>query len=310
MDQFVLMEKEIHVDRERWLSRSLKNEPAVNNQDGQIPCLDQHKNSVVNSVFELASGCLHTASVDRKLESTQHASELLARGQIDFSGGGEPLPITATVFPVFPELVDPRQLPRRSVGSENGRVALLHALAHIEFYAIHLAWDIVYRFRGLPAGFYKGWLEVAVEESMHFSLLCRRLGQLGAQYGDLPAHRGLWDIATDTCDDLLARLALVPRTMEARGLDVTPGMIEKLSKVGDERSVAILQRILADEVGHVALGSRWFKKVCYERGLDPVTSYIEFVQRFLKGKIRRPINHALRRQAGFDEQELKKLELL
>lgn len=310
MDQFVLMEKEIHVDRERWLSRSLKNEPAVNNQDGQIPCLDQHKNSVVNSVFELASGCLHTASIDRKLEATQYASELLARGQIDFSGGGEPLPITATVFPVFPELVDPRQLPRRSVGSENGRVALLHALAHIEFYAIHLAWDIVYRFRGLPAGFYKSWLEVAVEESMHFSLLCRRLGQLGAQYGDLPAHRGLWDIATDTCDDLLARLALVPRTMEARGLDVTPGMIEKLSKVGDERSVAILQRILADEVGHVALGSRWFKKVCYERGLDPVTSYIEFVQRFLKGKIRRPINHALRRQAGFDEQELKKLELL
>ncbi|MGH8500090.1 MAG: ferritin-like domain-containing protein [Methylococcales bacterium] len=262
------------------------------------------------TVFELASGCLHSSSVDEKLALTAHACALMEKGQIDYTPDGEPLPISATGFPSSPKLVDPGKLPRRGLASESGRIALLHALAHIEFYAIHLAWDILYRFRGLPEAFYKDWLGVATEEALHFSMLRERLRELGSEYGKLSAHRGLWDVATDTSDDLLVRLALVPRTLEARGLDVTPGMIEKLLRVGDIRSAEILKRILTDEIGHVAIGSLWFKTICIQRGLSPETAYFDLVKRCLKGKIHGPINRELRRQAGFEESELERLEQL
>jgi uncharacterized ferritin-like protein (DUF455 family) len=232
----------------------------------------------------------------------------MEKGQIDYASEGEPLPISATVFPPLPKLVEPKNLPRRSLATENGRIALLHSLAHIEFYAIHLAWDILYRFRGLPVKFYQDWLGVAVEEALHFSMLRERLRELGSDYGNLPAHRGLWDVATDTSGDVLARLALVPRTLEARGLDVTPGMIEKLLQVGDTESAGILGRILQDEVGHVAIGSRWFKTICAQRGLDPESTYFELVEKLLKGRIHGPINHELRKQAGFNEAEIYRLE--
>jgi uncharacterized ferritin-like protein (DUF455 family) len=262
----------------------------------------------VISVFELASDCLHTASIDEKLQVTLRASALTADKRIDYLREGEPLPISATVFPHFPELVEPRNLPRRGLASKQGRVALLHSLAHIELYAIHLAWDILYRFRNLPEGFYQDWVTVAAEEALHFSMLRGRLRQMGSEYGDLPAHRGLWDVAVDTVDDVLARLALVPRTMEARGLDVTPGMIEKLLQSGDLESAEILKRILHDEVGHVAIGSHWFRAICAQRGLDTETTYFDFVAQRLRGKIHGPINRELRRQAGFGESELDRLE--
>lgn len=239
---------------------------------------------------------------------TACALALVEHGPIDYCSKRAPLSISATVFPSFPKLVDPAQLPRRGLASESGRIALLHALAHIEFYAIQLAWDILYRFRGLPEPFYKDWLTVAAEEALHFSMLRARLQELGSDYGSLSAHRGLWDVAMDTADDLLARLALVPRTLEARGLDVTPGMIKKLLQVGDSSSAEILKRILHDEIGHLAIGSKWFKTICEQRGLDPRTTYFDWVQRVLKGKIHGPINHELRRQAGFDEHELERLE--
>lgn len=260
------------------------------------------------TIFEFASGCLYSGTIEAKLERTNQAFAKMKQGQIDYTSVGEPWPISKTVFPAFPKLVEPRNLPRRGLGSNSGRVALLHSLAHIEFNAIHLAWDMIYRFRGLSTPFYKDWLGVAAEESLHFTMLRQRLKQLGSDYGRLPAHRGLWDVAMDTSDDILARLALVPRTMEARGLDVTPGMIEKLLKVGDTQSADILKRILKDEIGHVAIGSHWFKTICNERKLDSQATYIELVRRFLKGKIRRPINHELRKQAGFDESELEMLE--
>lgn len=263
-----------------------------------------------DNIFELASNCLQSASIEEKVKITRCAYSRMESNQIDFTSRSDVLPISETVFPEFPELVDPKNLPRRGLGSDSGRIALLHSLAHIEFYAIHLAWDILYRFRGLPIQFYKDWLRVAAEESLHFTLLRRRLNQLESDYGKLAAHSGLWDIASETTEDILARLALVPRTMEARGLDVTPGMIEKVLKVGDKDSAEILKRILKDEVGHVAIGSYWFKFICKERQLDSQTTYIELVKRFLKGKIRRPINHALRKQAGFDERELTMLESL
>ncbi|MGR9106715.1 MAG: ferritin-like domain-containing protein [Gammaproteobacteria bacterium] len=262
----------------------------------------------MKTVFDLAAACLHSGSIEEKLAWTRRAGALLEQGNVGYFDDAEPLPIAKTVFPPLPKLVEPRDLPRRSLASESGRIAFLHALAHIEFYAIHLAWDMLYRFRGLPVQFYQDWLQVAAEEALHFAMLRTRLRDLGSDYGRLSAHRGLWDVATDTAGDLLARLALVPRTLEARGLDVTPDMIDKLLGIGDTESAEILRRILADEVGHVAIGSRWFKTICLERGLNPETTYFECLARFLKGKIRGPFNRELRIQAGFADAELDRLE--
>lgn len=263
--------------------------------------------SPVYPVYEFASGCLHSGDVEEKLALTLRAGALEDQGLIDYTPDGEPLPISATRFPRRPTLVEPKHLPRRGLASRDGRIALLHSLAHIEFYAIHLAWDILYRFRGLPEPFYRDWLTVAAEEALHFSMLRERLRQLSSEYGNLSAHRGLWEVAEDTAEDVLARLALVPRTLEARGLDVTPGMIERLRQVRDTESVVILTRILEDEVGHVSIGSFWFKTICRDRGLDPESTYFDLLERFLRAKVRGPINMALRRRAGFDETELDRL---
>ena len=260
------------------------------------------------NVFELAEACLFQDSITEKLSQTQKAISLLNQGLLELSSDRAIRPIADTLFPPKPELVDPRNLPRRGLGSLQGRIALLHSLAHIEFNAIHLAWDILYRFRGLPAQFYSDWLEVAAEEALHFSLLRAQLRQLGSDYGKLSAHRGLWDVAIDTADDLTARLALVPRTLEARGLDVTPGMIEKLLQFGDAQSAGILQRILEDEVGHVAIGSRWFNTICLEQGKNPEATYFDLVQRLLRGKIHGPLNHTLRKKGGFSQIELERLD--
>ncbi len=212
--------------------------------------------------------------------------------------------------PARPSLVDPRELPRRRLGSEGGRLSMIHAIAHIEFNAIHLALDAVQRFHGLPDAYYSDWLGVAVDEARHFSLLRERLAAGGAAYGDYPAHDGLWDMALRTRHDPLARMALVPRVMEARGLDVTPGIIRRFAAIGDERTVAVLELILREEVGHVEAGTRWFHYLCARRGLDPETRYFELLREHLRGEIRCPLHHAARRAAGFSESELKKLEEL
>jgi len=190
---------------------------------------------------------------------------------------------------------------RRAFGSPAGRIALLHALAHIELNAIDLAWDLVARFAGagLPRGFFDDWVGVAGEEACHFELLAGRLAELGAGYGDLPAHDGLWEAAAATADDLLARLAVVPLVLEARGLDVTPEMAARLERVGDAESAAILRRILDDEIGHVAIGLRWFDHLCLDRGLSPQAVFHERVRRFFKGELKPPFNHAARAAAGF-----------
>jgi uncharacterized ferritin-like protein (DUF455 family) len=201
-------------------------------------------------------------------------------------------------------------MPRRKFTTRKGLCAFFHAIAHIEFIAIYLAWDILYRFRGMPDQFYQDWLSVAYEESLHFDMIRQHLRSMGIDYGDLPAHQGLWDIAEETADDLLARLALVPRYLEARGLDVTPAMIEKFTQLGDQQSVAILTRILNDEVRHVQLGSDWFNSVCQQRKLDPEQTYRELVTSRLKGKPKGPLNKELRKQAGFSEAELTWLETL
>lgn len=205
--------------------------------------------------------------------------------------------------PDQPTLVHPRAVAHRGLGSEAGRIALLHAVAHIEFNAINLALDAIVRFAGHPLAYYQDWLSVAQDEARHFQMLAGRLAEFGAAYGDLPAHNGLWEMAEKTAHDALHRMALVPRVLEARGLDVTPGMIDRLNQAGDTRSSAVLGTILDEEVRHVAIGTRWFHWHCEQRGLSPNPTFTALLAEY-GVEIRAPINHAARMEAGFSEQEL------
>ncbi|RQR59106.1 DUF455 family protein [Burkholderia sp. Bp9125] len=209
--------------------------------------------------------------------------------------------------PARPLLVEPRQLERRSMRSPEGRAVLLHALAHIEFNAINLALDAVWRFAGQPDAFYADWLKVAAEEAYHFSLLAGRLAEFGHAYGDFPAHNGLWEMCERTAGDVLARMALVPRTLEARGLDASPPIRARLAQAGDHASAAILDVILRDEIGHVALGNRWFRHLCDEADRDPVPTYRQLAEQYHAPRLRGPFNFDARRSAGFDAAELDEL---
>jgi len=203
--------------------------------------------------------------------------------------------------PPRPMLLPPRGMPkRRAGGAAATRVALLHAVAHIELNAIDLAWDLVARFADCapPRAFFDDWVAVAAEEAKHFGLLASRLEALGATYGDLPAHDGLWEAAEATAGDLLARLAVVPLVLEARGLDVTPAMIARLEAAGDDESAAVLKIIYADEIGHVAAGHRWFLHVCAKAGLAPAHTYQRLVRQYFKGAFKPPFNTLARDAAG------------
>jgi uncharacterized ferritin-like protein (DUF455 family) len=204
--------------------------------------------------------------------------------------------------PDRPVLRPPKEMPkRRNFGSPAGRIALVHALAHIELNAIDLAWDIIARFahEDLPLAFFDDWVAVAAEEAVHFGLLSDRLAELGVRYGDLPAHDGLWEAAAATADDLLARLAVVPLVLEARGLDVTPEMAARVERAGDAPTATILHRIYRDEIGHVAVGLRWFERLCRARGLAPEEVFHDRVRRCFKGDLKPPFNHEARAAAGF-----------
>lgn len=209
--------------------------------------------------------------------------------------------------PARPELVPPSQLKPRPVHTREGRAALIHALAHIELNAIDLAADVVWRFPGLPADFYAQWVVVAREEALHFQLLEQHLRSLGCHYGSFPAHNALWEMAQRTRHDLLARLALVPRTLEARGLDASPPIRERLVAAGDLRAGEILDLILRDEIGHVAVGNRWYRWACERAGLDAQTHARTLAERFRAPRPRGPFNLEARRQAGFTDAELEQL---
>ena len=210
--------------------------------------------------------------------------------------------------PVLPELVPPAKVPRRAMHTAEGRAALIHALAHIEFNAINLALDAIWRFPDLPSDYYVDWLQVADEEAYHFSLLSDHLRAAGHAYGDFPAHNGLWDMAEKTKESPLVRMALVPRTLEARGLDATPAVRAKLAQVGDQSGAAILDIILRDEIGHVAIGNRWYAFFCQQQGLEPLDTYRRLARQHDAPALRGPFNIDARRQAGFSEVELKNLE--
>ncbi len=228
------------------------------------------------------------------------ASGALALDPASMPCGGTPIPGR----PARPRLVPPLSVPRRSMATVEGRAVLLHALAHIEFNAINLALDALWRFAGMPAAYYTDWLQVAAEEALHFSLLADHLATQGFAYGDFDGHDSLWELAEKTRDDVLARIALVPRTMEARGLDASPPMRAKLAQAGDHAAAAILDIILRDEIGHVAVGNRWYGWLCAQRGLDPIPTYAALALRFRAPVMRGPFNIAARRAAGFSEEEL------
>jgi uncharacterized ferritin-like protein (DUF455 family) len=262
------------------------------------------------NLFDLAGACLAEPDPARKVALTVQVAAAWRSGLllVDADAAGP-----TTESPGRPdrlELVAPRQLPRRRLTSREGRAALIHAVAHIEHNAINLAWDAVQRFRDLPQDFYADWVQVAVEEAEHFGLMRERLADLGWDYGDLPAHDGLWEMARRTAYDPLARMALVPRVLEARGLDVTPGMIERLEAAGDRETAARLRIILRDEVGHVAAGSRWFRHLCAARRIEPRATFFALLTSHLTGEVRGPLNLPDRRRAGFDEEELSALERL
>jgi uncharacterized ferritin-like protein (DUF455 family) len=210
--------------------------------------------------------------------------------------------------PALPELISPKFVKHRSMRTAEGRAALIHALTHIEFNAINLALDAIWRFAGMPPAYYVDWLQVAGEEALHFSLLAGHLETLGHRYGDFAGHNSMWEMADKTSGDILARMALVPRTLEARGLDATPRTRAKLAQVGDEAAAAILDIILRDEIGHVAIGNHWYKVLCDERGLDPLTTYADLALHYKAPVLRGPFNLDARRAAGFSEPELDALQ--
>jgi len=209
--------------------------------------------------------------------------------------------------PPAPALVEPRRLPRRSFASATGRIRLLHAFAHIEFNAINIALDAAYRFRDLPGPYIGDWLRVAAEEAEHFTMLAEELRHRGSYYGACDAHGGLWDMVCRTRHDSLHRMALVPRVMEARGLDVTPGMIARFRQFGDATAAGILEIIYRDEIGHVRIGNDWYRRLCDQRGFDPRAKFSELIDAYMGDSLRGPFNHEARIEAGFDAAELEAL---
>ncbi|OOZ40828.1 hypothetical protein BOW53_06310 [Solemya pervernicosa gill symbiont] len=263
---------------------------------------------MIQSIFDLARGCLDACDPDEKIALTNAASAAWQAGECALDATVEAEPIPDPGRPARPLLVRPRELQQRKPTTVEGRAILFHALVHIEFNAINLGWDAVYRFRDMPNDYYSDWIQIAFEEAYHFGLLRDHLRTLGYEYGDFPAHNGLWEMAEETSYDVLARMALVPRCLEARGLDVSPGIKAKLLKVGDSEGAALLDIILRDEIGHVGVGNRWFHYLCSERALDSEQQFDALLERHMKGQIRGPFHREARLEAGFTVEELDYLE--
>ena len=254
------------------------------------------------TLVDAACGVLLTSDPWVKAERSKEAARQWAEGRIQDLGHGTPPDRPGR--PVKPELLPPNAMPKRQAGgAQQNRFALLHAVAHIELNAIDLAWDIVARFApALPRDFADDWVSVADEESRHFLMLSDRLKELGGRYGDLPAHDGLWESAQETSGDILARLAIVPLVLEARGLDVTPAMIEKLERAGDDDSAGVLRIIYRDEVGHVATGIKWFEALCRIKNVDSRLTWKTLVNQHFRGQLKPPFNVEARDRAGFSAE--------
>lgn len=259
-------------------------------------------------MYNAAHACLMQQDPEQKKQQTQQLYQDWQAEKYTRDSGQKVERIIVPGRPAKPELVPPQQVKHRKLTTEEGRATLIHAITHIEFNAINLALDAVYRFRDMPDQYYTDWLQVASEEAYHFSLLRERLQQLGHDYGDMPAHNGLWEMCVQTDSDVMIRMALVPRVLEARGLDVTPAMMKKLTSAGDHKTVSILEIILRDEIGHVRIGSHWFKHCCVKRNLEPLATFRQLLTDHMNGSLRGPFYTEARLQAGFTEEEMQELE--
>jgi uncharacterized ferritin-like protein (DUF455 family) len=258
----------------------------------------------MDNLFVLAHLCLSETELDKKLFLSEVTARLILSGStknisIDFD-----FQLNKPGHPDKPLLVLPRDLPKRNIQTTEGRAALIHSIAHIEFNAINLAWDLICRFQDMPAEFYTDWAQVALEETKHFRLLQKNLNDLNYAYGDFPAHNGLWDIADKTSHDLLLRLAVVPRIMEARGLDVTPGLIDRFRSIKDDATCSLLQLILEEEIGHVNIGTKWYRYQCDKLNEDSEEKFKKIAEQFLPSNTSTNINHEARLMAGFSQSEL------
>ncbi|UTH73077.1 ferritin-like domain-containing protein [Chromobacterium sp. IIBBL 290-4] len=258
-------------------------------------------------LYPLLESALLCREVDAKMAQTEAVHAGWRAGRLVRQADAPLYDVADAGRPDRPELVHPAKVPRRSLSTPEGHGAMLHAIAHIEFNAVNLALDAAWRFRDMPDAFVDDWLRVAAEEAYHFSLLCERLRSLGYEYGDFPAHDGLWAMCRKTDYDPMVRMALVPRVLEARGLDATPGIQRRLIGIGDDASAAVLDIILRDEIGHVAIGNRWFGELCRQRGLEPLATFRELMTLHAMQLYPGEYNFAARAAAGFSAEELEAL---
>ena len=259
------------------------------------------------NLFEESLHCIRISDPLEKATATRSLHQRWCANGMFTEVSDMPVRIPSPGRPPRPRLVNPRKVPKRGFNSRQGLIKLAHAIAHIEFNAINLALDAVYRFRHMPEPFYSDWLRVAAEEASHFLMLEQYLHDNEACYGDYDAHNGLWEMAIKTDHDVMVRMALVPRVLEARGLDVTPGMITRLKTVGEQELVDILEIIHREEIGHVLIGTRWFNYTCEQRKLSPRKTFTCLLNEYMKGSIQGPFDEDSRLQAGFTEDELQQL---
>jgi uncharacterized ferritin-like protein (DUF455 family) len=271
---------------------------------------------ITGGLREQARRCIEECDPDLKPDRTFETTQAWQNGLLTLEAHVDATEAGADWKPGLPAglvLTSPTRVGRRGFGTSAKLATFVHAIAHIEWNAINLAWDAVWRFDAMPREFYDDWTRVAAEEARHFAMLRARLLELGSDYGRLPAHEGLWQTAEATRHDLLARMALVPRVLEARGLDVTPGLIAKLRTAGDDATADILEVILREEVGHVRVGSHWFHRLCADRGLEPAQAFADAIRRYFRGRTRAiadATSRQLRLEAGFREDELDALARL
>lgn len=263
----------------------------------------------LNSLQEAALSILHITDPQQKVDRGIEVAKAWQEGRLSLEAAGVAMQLHEAGRPEQPELLSPQDMPRRRMNSAKGRTILIHAVTHIEFNAINLAWDAVYRFRDMPKAYYDDWISVALDEARHFQMLNGYLEENGSYYGEYPAHNGLWDMAVKTDYDVMVRMALVPRVLEARGLDVTPAMLQKLRSAGDLEAVKLLEIILEEEINHVRIGTRWYHYCCEQRGVDKLQTFMGLIEQ-VNSKPKGPFNIEARLLAGFEQDELDYLEEL
>ena len=264
-------------------------------------------NNENQNLFDAALACLLVEQPHEKIQQVRDLNEQWLAGRLSQCSLNEVKPIIKPGRPELPKLINPREVPRRGFNSESARIKLVHAITHIEFNAINLALDAVYRFRDMPEQYYTDWLNIAVEEALHFSLLEEYLHAKNSFYGACDSHNGLWEMAIKTDHDVMVRMALVPRVLEARGLDVTPGMIKKFAGIGEQELVDILNVIQRDEIGHVERGSYWFNELCRQRLLSASKTFHQLLDEYMEESMFDSLNEEARMEAGFSKQELIEL---